>query len=32
MTRYGWGELAGYLRTIEQDRKEVLTVTPELFV
>ncbi len=29
-TRYGWGELAGYLRTIEQDRREVQAVTPAL--
>ncbi len=28
-TRYGWGELTGYLRTLEQDRREVCSVTPE---
>ncbi len=27
-TRYGWGELAGYLRTIEQDRQDVMAMTP----
>jgi predicted Zn-dependent peptidase len=27
-SRYGWGEMAGYLRTIEQDRRDVLAVTP----
>ncbi|BCR03492.1 peptidase M16 [Desulfuromonas versatilis] len=31
-TRYGWGEMAGYLRTIEQDRREVLAVTPQLLL
>jgi len=30
LTRYGWGELAGYLRTFEQDREEVLRVTPAI--
>ncbi len=26
--RYGWGELVGYLRTLEEDRREVSAVTP----
>ena len=30
LSRYGWGELTGYLRTIEQDRREVTAMTPEL--
>jgi predicted Zn-dependent peptidase len=29
LSRYGWGELAGYLRTVEEDRREVMTVTAE---
>ena len=28
LTRFGWGELADYLRTIEQDRQDVLEMTP----
>ncbi|WP_432821145.1 M16 family metallopeptidase [Trichloromonas sp.] len=28
LTRYGWGELTGYLRTVEQDRAQVMAVTP----
>ncbi|PLX85480.1 MAG: insulinase family protein [Desulfuromonas sp.] len=27
--RFGWGEMAAYLRTSEQDRREVAGVTPE---
>jgi predicted Zn-dependent peptidase len=27
--RYGWGELVGYLRTLEEDRRSVAAVTPE---
>jgi predicted Zn-dependent peptidase len=30
LTRFGWGELAGYLRTVEQDRRDVQAVTPAL--
>ncbi len=26
--RYGWGEVVGYLRTIEADRREIAAVTP----
>ncbi len=29
LSRYGWGELAGYLRTVEDDRREVMAVTAE---
>ncbi len=28
--RYGWGELTGYLRTFEQDRRDITGVTPKL--
>ncbi len=27
VSRYGWGELAGYLRTIEADRRDVTAIT-----
>jgi predicted Zn-dependent peptidase len=27
--RYGWGELVGYLRTLEMDRREIAAVTPD---
>ena len=27
--RYGWGLQAGYLRTLEQDRQELLSLTPD---
>ncbi len=27
--RYGWGLQAGYLRTLEQDRRELLALTPD---
>ncbi len=29
LSRYGWGELAGYLRTVEEDRRELMEVTAE---
>ncbi len=27
VSRFGWGELAGYMRTVENDRRDVATVT-----
>jgi predicted Zn-dependent peptidase len=27
--RYGWGELVGYLRTLEEDRRAIAAITPE---
>jgi predicted Zn-dependent peptidase len=30
VTRYGWGEMSGYLRTLEQDRQDVLSMTPDV--
>jgi len=27
--RYGWGELVGYLRTLEDDRRDIAAVTPD---
>jgi predicted Zn-dependent peptidase len=30
--RYGWGEIADCLRTLEEDRQEVAALTPELLL
>lgn len=27
--RYGWGELVGYLRTLEEDRRDIAAIEPE---
>jgi predicted Zn-dependent peptidase len=27
--RYGWGELVGYLRTVQDDRRDITAVTPQ---
>jgi predicted Zn-dependent peptidase len=30
--RYGWGELVDHLRTLEQDRQDIATITPKLLL